>query len=62
MRSVGVWLRTKLVCLHILFAALITANVVALFSLNWSTGLTLQTTSLLVALVFILANRRSGAP
>ncbi len=61
MRSVGAWLWTKSTRLHILLAALITTNVVALFSLDWSAGLALQTSSLLVALVFILLYRHSEA-
>jgi hypothetical protein len=60
MRRLGVWLRAQPARLHALLAALVTVNVVVLFLLPWFAGLALQTTSLLVALVFVRANRGSG--
>jgi hypothetical protein len=59
MRRLGAWLRKQPVRLHALFTTVVTANVVALFFLPWSTGLALQATSLLVALILIYAYRRS---
>ena len=61
MRRLGAWLRAQPKRLHTLLSALITANVVMLFLLPWSVDLALQATSLLVALVFVYAYRRSGA-
>jgi hypothetical protein len=58
MRRLAVWLREQPVRLHALLTTLVTANV-ALFFLPWSTGLALQATSLLVALILIYAYRRS---
>ena len=53
MRSIGIWLRTRPIRLHALIAALVTANVVALFSLPWLAGLVLQVVSLLVVFFFV---------
>ena len=58
MRRLGVWLRARPVRLHVLLAALITANVVALFVIPWSLSLALQAASLLIALIFVCAYRR----
>jgi hypothetical protein len=60
MRRLAVWLREQPVRLHALLTTLVTANVIALFFLSWSTGLALQATSLLVALILVVyACRRS---
>jgi hypothetical protein len=56
--SIGVWLRP--VRLHALIAALITANLVALFSLSWLAGLVLQAISLVVVFFFVYAYHRAG--
>ena len=61
MKRLGFWLRTKPVRVHALLAALITANVVALFLVPWPDGLASQVISLLVALIFVIAYRRAGA-
>ena len=60
MRSIRTRLRTRPVCLHALIAALVTANVVALFSLPWLAGLMLQVVSLLVVFFFVHAYHRAG--
>jgi hypothetical protein len=60
-RKLGFWLRTKPARVHTLLATLIAVNVIALFLVSWPAGLTLQATSLLVALVFAIAYRWVGA-
>ena len=60
MRGNGTWLRTRPVRLHALIVALVTANVVALFSLPWLAGLVLQVVSLLVVFFFVHAYHRAG--
>ena len=60
MRNIGTWLRTRPVRLHALIAALVTANVVALFSLPWLAGLVLQVVSLLVVFLFVHPYHRAG--
>ena len=46
--------------LHVLIAALLTANVAALFSLPWHTGLVLQVVSLLVVFFFVYGYHQAG--
>ncbi len=60
MRGIETWLRTRPVRLHALVAALVTAIVVALFSLPWLGGLVLQVVSLLVGFFFVRAYHRAG--
>jgi hypothetical protein len=60
MRSIRTRLRTRPVRLHALIAALVTASVVALFSLPWLAGLMLQVVSLLVVFFFVHAYHRAG--
>ena len=60
MRGIGTWLRTRPVRLHALIAALVTVNVVALFSLPWLAGLVLQVVSLLVVFFFVHSYHRTG--
>ena len=60
MRGDGTWLRTRPVRLHALTVALVTANVVALFSLPWLAGLGLQVVSLLVVFFFVHNYHRAG--
>ncbi len=60
MRGIETWLRTRPVRLHALVAAMVTANVVALFSLPWLGGLVLQVVSLLVGFFFVRAYHRAG--
>jgi hypothetical protein len=61
MRGIETWLRTRPVRLHALIAALVTANVVALFSLPWLAGLVLQVVSLLVVFFFVHSYHRAGS-
>ena len=56
MRSIGGWLRTR----PVLIAALVTANVVALFSLLWLARLVLQALSLLEVFFFAYPYYRVG--
>ncbi len=60
MRSIGIWLRTRPIRLHARIAALVTANVVALFSLPWLAGLVLQVVSLLVVFFFVYGYHQAG--
>ena len=60
MRSMGAWPRTRRIRLHALIAALVTANVVALFSLLWLARLALQALSLLEVFFFAYAYYRAG--
>ncbi len=46
--------------LHVLIAALLTANVAALFSLPWLAGLVLQVVSLLVVFFFVYGYHQAG--
>jgi hypothetical protein len=60
MRSVGGWPRTGRIRLHaLLIAALVTANVVALFSLLWLARLALQALSLLEVFFFAYTYHRA---
>ena len=60
MKGIGGWMRTRAVRLHTLIAALVIANVVALFSLPWLAGLVLQVVSLLVVFFFVYVYHRAG--
>ena len=59
MRRVGNWLRAKPARLHVLLAAVVSANAVALFLVSWTVSLALQALSLLAALALLWA--RGGA-
>ena len=61
MRSIGGRLRTRPVRLHVLVAALVTTNVVALYSFPWLTGPLLRLASLLVVFFFVDAYRHAGS-
>ena len=60
MRNIGIWLRTRPIRLHALITALVTVNVVALFSLPWLAGLVLQVFSLLVVFFFVYGYHQAG--